>query len=97
MTEITPSTSSIAKATTSIRAPGHAVSGGFASALALLLPGQGEVDAIDAHYLYPDGVAAVWLGRRLGLPVVLTARGTDVSLIPRHAGSSRGRSGTRRR
>jgi teichuronic acid biosynthesis glycosyltransferase TuaC len=41
-------------------------------------------DAIDAHYLYPDGVAAVWLGRRFGLPVVVTARGTDVNLIPRH-------------
>jgi glycosyltransferase involved in cell wall biosynthesis len=40
-------------------------------------------DAIDAHYLYPDGVAAVRLGQRFGLPVVLTARGTDVSLIPR--------------
>jgi teichuronic acid biosynthesis glycosyltransferase TuaC len=23
-------------------------------------------DAIDAHYLYPDGVAAVWLGRAVG-------------------------------
>ena len=44
-----------------------------------------RVDAIDAHYMYPDGVAAVWLGRRLGLPVVVTARGTDVNLIPRHA------------
>lgn len=42
-------------------------------------------DAIDAHYLYPDGVAAVWLGRSFGLPVVMTARGTDVSLIPRYA------------
>ena len=42
-------------------------------------------DAIDAHYLYPDGVAAVWLGRQLGLPVVVTARGTDVTLIPRYA------------
>jgi teichuronic acid biosynthesis glycosyltransferase TuaC len=41
-------------------------------------------DAIDAHYLYPDGVAAVWLGRRLGLPVVVTARGTDVTLFPRY-------------
>jgi glycosyltransferase involved in cell wall biosynthesis len=41
-------------------------------------------DAIDAHYLYPDGVAAVWLGRTLGLPTVVTARGTDVNLIPRH-------------
>jgi glycosyltransferase involved in cell wall biosynthesis len=39
-------------------------------------------DAIDAHYLYPDGVAAVWLGRRFGLPVVLTARGSDVTQLP---------------
>jgi glycosyltransferase involved in cell wall biosynthesis len=41
--------------------------------------------ALDAHYLYPDGVAAVLIGRRLGKPVVVTARGTDVNLIPRHA------------
>ena len=47
--------------------------------------GRERFDAIDAHYLYPDGVAAVWLGRRLGLPVVVTARGTDVTLIPRYA------------
>jgi teichuronic acid biosynthesis glycosyltransferase TuaC len=40
-------------------------------------------DAIDAHYIYPDGVAATWLGRRFGLPVVMTARGTDVNLIPK--------------
>jgi glycosyltransferase involved in cell wall biosynthesis len=39
-------------------------------------------DAIDAHYLYPDGVAAVWLGRRFGLKVVLTARGSDVTQLP---------------
>ncbi len=44
-----------------------------------------RVDAIDAHYVYPDGVAAVWLGQKLGLPVVVTARGTDVNLIPAHA------------
>ena len=44
-----------------------------------------RVDAIDAHYVYPDGVAAVWLGQRLGLPVVITARGTDVNLIPQYA------------
>lgn len=44
-------------------------------------------DLIDAHYFYPDGVAAVRLGRRLGLPVVITARGSDINLIPqyRHA------------
>jgi teichuronic acid biosynthesis glycosyltransferase TuaC len=49
-----------------------------------LLAGGARIDAIDAHYLYPDGVAAVWLGRRFGIPVVATARGTDVSLIPRY-------------
>jgi glycosyltransferase involved in cell wall biosynthesis len=47
----------------------------------MLAEGPG-FDAIDAHYVYPDGVAAVWLGQRFGLPVVVTARGTDVSLIP---------------
>ena len=46
---------------------------------------HGRPAAIDAHYVYPDGVAATWLGSRLGLPVVITARGTDVSLIPRYA------------
>src|SRR5271165_1268029 len=44
-----------------------------------------RIDAIDAHYLYPDGVAAVWLGRALGLPTVVTARGTDVNLIPQYS------------
>jgi len=42
-------------------------------------------DAIDAHYLYPDGVAAIRLGRELGLPVVITARGSDTSQLPDHA------------
>jgi glycosyltransferase involved in cell wall biosynthesis len=43
----------------------------------------GGADLIDAHYLYPDGVAATIIGRLLGIPTVMTARGTDVSLIPR--------------
>jgi teichuronic acid biosynthesis glycosyltransferase TuaC len=50
----------------------------------LLASGQ-RFDAIDAHYMYPDGVAAAWLGRALGLPTVITARGTDVNLIPQYA------------
>jgi teichuronic acid biosynthesis glycosyltransferase TuaC len=49
-----------------------------------LLADGHRFDVIDAHYVYPDGVAATWLGRRFGLPVVMTARGTDVNLIPRH-------------
>ena len=40
-------------------------------------------DLIDAHYFYPDGVAAVALGRKLNVPVVVTARGTDVNVFPR--------------
>jgi glycosyltransferase involved in cell wall biosynthesis len=41
-------------------------------------------DLIDAHYFYPDGVAAALIARRVGKPVVITARGTDVNLIPRY-------------
>ena len=48
-----------------------------------------DFDLIDAHYLYPDGVAAVRLGQKLGKPVVLTARGTDVNLIPDYPGPRR--------
>lgn len=40
---------------------------------------------IDAHYLYPDGIAAVIAARSLGVPVVVTARGNDLSLLPRWA------------
>ena len=43
-----------------------------------------DFDLIDAHYLYPDGVAAVMLGRALGKPVTITARGSDVNLLGRH-------------
>jgi len=44
-----------------------------------------DFDLIDAHYFYPDGVAAALLARELGKPLVITARGTDINLIPRHA------------
>jgi teichuronic acid biosynthesis glycosyltransferase TuaC len=57
----------------------------YAAALPALraLHRQGRrFDLIDAHYLYPAGVAATWLGRRFGLPVVLTARGSDVTEFP---------------
>jgi teichuronic acid biosynthesis glycosyltransferase TuaC len=41
------------------------------------------VSLIDGHYIYPDGTAAVTLGRELGIPVVLSARGSDLNLYPR--------------
>lgn len=41
-----------------------------------------DFDLIDAHYVYPDGVAAVVLGRMFGKPVVVTARGSDITQYP---------------
>jgi glycosyltransferase involved in cell wall biosynthesis len=43
-----------------------------------------DFDAIDAHYFYPDGVAAVLLGLHFKKPVVVTARGSDLTLLGRH-------------
>jgi glycosyltransferase involved in cell wall biosynthesis len=43
-----------------------------------------EFDAIDAHYLFPDGVAAAWLAQELGKPVALTARGSDINTFPQY-------------
>jgi glycosyltransferase involved in cell wall biosynthesis len=40
-------------------------------------------DLIDAHYFYPDGVVAAHLGAALGKPVVISARGSDITWIPR--------------
>ncbi len=60
----------------------------FARALPILrrLQARGsDFDAIDAHYFYPEGVAAAMLGRVLRKPVVITARGTDINLIPSFA------------
>lgn len=39
-----------------------------------------KIDVINARWIYPDGVAAVWIGQRLGIPVVLTALGCDINL-----------------
>lgn len=41
-------------------------------------------DLIDAHYFYPDGVAAMRLAKDLGVPFTVTGRGTDLNLIPQH-------------
>src|SRR6266581_6350126 len=41
-----------------------------------------DFDLVDAHYLYPDGVAAAILAEHLGKPLVITARGSDVNVIP---------------
>ena len=42
----------------------------------------GRVDLIDAHYFFPDGAAAVLVARKLGCPLMVTARGSDLNLMP---------------
>jgi glycosyltransferase involved in cell wall biosynthesis len=44
-----------------------------------------DFDLIDAHYYYPDGVAAAWLARHFKKPLAITARGTDLNLIAQAA------------
>ena len=53
-----------------------------APALRRLLDAGTQIDVIDAHYVYPDGVAAVILAKRFGLPVTITARGSDITQLP---------------
>jgi len=43
-----------------------------------------DFDLIDAHYFYPDGVAAMWLAREFDKPFTVTGRGTDLNLIPQY-------------
>lgn len=40
-----------------------------------------RIDLLDAHYVYPDGMAAALLARRLGIPFTISARGTDINLF----------------
>src|SRR5208283_1007922 len=50
--------------------------------LARRLHRQFHFDCIDAHFVYPDGLAAVLLGKLLGVPVVVSVRGTDINVFP---------------
>lgn len=53
--------------------------------IAELIRQGNDFDLIDSHYFYPDGVAAAWLGRTFGKSVTITARGTDINLMPQYA------------
>jgi len=43
---------------------------------------QFDFELIDSHFVYPDGVAAAQLARRLNKPLVITGRGEDVLRFP---------------
>ena len=61
-----------------------AIAAGAVSTIEKLRRDGLEFDVIDAHYLYPDGVAAALLARRFGIPLVITARGSDVNVMPQY-------------
>ena len=54
-----------------------------------IIRSKGPVDIIDAHYFYPDGVAAARLAERLSLPFIVTARGSDINRIAELPGPRR--------
>jgi glycosyltransferase involved in cell wall biosynthesis len=41
-----------------------------------------SIDLINAHWLFPDGVAAAWIARKLRKPLILTGLGCDVNHYP---------------
>lgn len=61
----------------------YALAWGAQPALRKLREEGDDFELIDAHYFYPDGVAAAFLAAHFGRPLVITARGTDLSYIPR--------------
>jgi teichuronic acid biosynthesis glycosyltransferase TuaC len=62
-----------------VRRQAAAVAAGARGVVAALAA-RGPI-VLDAHYLWPDGVAASLLARELGVPFTLTARGTDVNVL----------------
>ncbi len=57
---------------------------GAAPTIRRLIADGFDFDLIDAHYFYPDGVAAALLAKWFRKPYVVTARGTDLNLIPEY-------------
>jgi teichuronic acid biosynthesis glycosyltransferase TuaC len=45
--------------------------------------GAAAPDLVDAHYAFPDGAAGARLARELGVPFVLSVRGSDLEVIAR--------------
>lgn len=61
--------------------PGFLRSNSIVAAKALVAEGF-DFDVLDAHYFYPDSIAALGIAQALKKPFMVTARGTDINLIP---------------
>src|SRR4029077_12245108 len=62
---------------------GHALSAGLYSAALYreIRRRKGQFDVLLGTWAYPDGVAAVALGRALGLPTVVKLHGSDMDVL----------------
>ena len=58
---------------------------GVRGAIQRMIASSGEFDLIDAHYFYPEGVAAVMLGQYFRKPVIITARGSDLNVVTQYS------------
>lgn len=65
----------------SARRQADRVARGARAALRELMARADRQVVLDAHYLWPDGVAAATLAAELGVPFTLTARGSDVNVL----------------
>lgn len=60
-----------------------------ASLLPTVLRYRGHVDVVLGAWAYPDGVAAVWLARALGVPCVVKVHGSDINSLAQQPGPRR--------
>jgi teichuronic acid biosynthesis glycosyltransferase TuaC len=59
----------------------HTLARGALPTIKKLISDGFDFDLIDAHYYYPDGVAAGFIAKWLCKPFVVTARGSDLNLV----------------
>ena len=60
----------------------HTLARGAITTIKKLIRNGFDFDLIDAHYYYPDGVAAGLISKWIGKPFLVTARGSDLNLLP---------------
>ncbi|HEX7669207.1 MAG TPA: glycosyltransferase, partial [Polyangiaceae bacterium] len=61
-----------------------------ASLARTVLEYRGKADVVLGSWAYPDGFAAVVLGRLLGIPAVIKLHGSDMNVVARLPGPRRG-------
>jgi teichuronic acid biosynthesis glycosyltransferase TuaC len=57
-----------------------------ASLLPLVRRLAARADVVLGSFVYPDGLAAAWMARLLGLPAVMYALGSDINVLPQIPG-----------